>query len=363
MSNAIAVIGANFGDEGKGAATDYLCEREDASLVVRFNGGAQAGHTVVTPEGERHVFSHFGSGSFLGVPTYLSKFFLLNPVVFAREQIELDQIGIRNMVYADPEARVTTIVDMLINQAIEDQRAYGRHGSCGLGINETVERCMHPAYDLRFKDLADPDSRLEQIVQNWLPSRMKALGLPEESVKYTDEMHEQFLMDMDNMRNWVIDTDLQSLNLSKVIFEGAQGLLLDQDRKEFFPYLTRSNTGIKNVRHLCAEARIDTLNAYYVSRTYMTRHGAGPFPTEAAGLRYEDATNVYGHYQGPLRYGHLIPAQLHQRCLEDFGVGYKLILTHCDQLEVPSLEADVYFCGPTRNDVFLKIEDLASAKA
>ena len=83
------VIGANYGDEGKGLMTDFLCRQHSADLVVRFNGGAQAGHTVVTPEGERHVFHHIGSGYFAGVPTYLSKFFVSNPVLFKQEYQEL----------------------------------------------------------------------------------------------------------------------------------------------------------------------------------------------------------------------------------------------------------------------------------
>ena len=182
------------------------------------------------------------------------------------------------------------------------------------------------------------------------PQPITVLGLPKDAVKYTDEMHEQFLMDIDNLRNWVINADLKDMDLRKVIFEGGQGLLLDQDRKEFFPYLTRSSTGMKNVRALCSEAGIDWVDAYYVSRTYMTRHGAGPFPTEAAGMRYEDTTNTYGHYQGPLRYGHLIPEQLYQRCYEDYGNGYRLIFTHCDQLP-PPCEAQLYFAGPTRDDL------------
>ena len=86
------VIGANFGDEGKGLVTDYLCS-QGAGVVVRFNGGAQAGHTVVTPEGERHVFRHFGSGTFLGVPTFLSQFFVCNPILFFEERKQLIDLG------------------------------------------------------------------------------------------------------------------------------------------------------------------------------------------------------------------------------------------------------------------------------
>ena len=68
---AYAVIGANYGDEGKGLITDYLCRQVENPLVIRFNGGAQAGHTVTTPEGIRHIFSHFGSGTLAGA-SYLS---------------------------------------------------------------------------------------------------------------------------------------------------------------------------------------------------------------------------------------------------------------------------------------------------
>src|SRR4051812_30640034 len=80
-----AVIGANYGDEGKGLVTDYLAEEGEGAVVVRFNGGAQAGHTVVTPEGKRHVFHHFGSGTFRKARTHLSRFFISNPALFRPE--------------------------------------------------------------------------------------------------------------------------------------------------------------------------------------------------------------------------------------------------------------------------------------
>ncbi len=76
MSKVIAVIGAGYGDEGKGLMTDYFSSQYDDAVVIRSNGGAQAGHTVVTPEGQRHVFSHFGSGTFNGSPTFLSRHFV-----------------------------------------------------------------------------------------------------------------------------------------------------------------------------------------------------------------------------------------------------------------------------------------------
>lgn len=360
MKRAIAVVGSSYGDEGKGVTTDFLCHRESASLVVRYNGGAQAGHTVVTPEGLRHVFSHIGSGTFLGVPTLLSRFVVLNPAVFHREFTDLEMLGVgaKLSVFADLDCRVSTLADMLINQALEDSRGHQRHGSCGVGFNETVERSTHPEFDLRFRDLRNPDAKLEKIYKEWVPLRLKALGLPETAITIPDEMHEQYLSDNDHFVNWVVSAELADVAGDTIVFEGAQGLLLSEDRQEFFPHLTRSHTGIRNVRLLCAENGIDTLEGYYVSRTYLTRHGAGPFPGEATGLNFEDATNIYGHFQGPLRYGNLDPVSLHHRCFGDFGVGYRLVLTHCDQLS-PPCEAALYFAGPTRNSVMIPEEKAA----
>lgn len=114
------VIGANFGDEGKGLMTDTFASQYESCLVVRCNGGSQAGHTVITPEGNRHVFKHFGSGTLAGAHTLLSQDFIINPIVFRTEREELvSQFGIAPVVYADDRAIITTPFDMLLNQAKE----------------------------------------------------------------------------------------------------------------------------------------------------------------------------------------------------------------------------------------------------
>jgi adenylosuccinate synthase len=134
------------------------------------------------------------------------------------------------------------------------------------------------------------------------------------------------------------------------VFEGAQGLLLDQNNKEYFPHLTRSNTGMQNVRALCKQAGIDDIETYYVSRTYLTRHGAGPLPGEDASLRYDDDTNLEHPWQGTLRFAPL-DAGLVARCRKDFGGSdFKLVLTHCDQ-KAPPLNPTMRAEGPTREAV------------
>jgi adenylosuccinate synthase len=147
------------------------------------------------------------------------------------------------------------------------------------------------------------------------------------------------------------------------IFEGAQGLLLDQDNKEFFPHVTHSKTGMHNVRLLCAQAGITDIDTYYVSRTYLTRHGAGPLPGEDSALAFADDTNVEHKYQGRIRFAPLDMAPLRDRCnIDSEGQAYTLVLTHCDQLPTPCY-AGLKSYGPTRVDVEASVDPAYNVKA
>jgi adenylosuccinate synthase len=355
MRAARAVIGANFGDEGKGLVVDYLCSR-GAGCVVRFNGGAQAGHTVVTPgEEERHVFHHVGSGAFHGVPTYLSRFFVCNPLAFLKEWDELQAVlGVPPRVFAHPQCLVTTFADMIINQAKEDMRGADRHGSVGMGLNETVNRSQLPHLSITMADLwndADLRPRLREICGKYAAFRMG------DAIPDCEEMIEAFCRACRQFAGMVHPLGIEQC--PDPVFEGAQGLLLDQDNKEFYPHVTRSKTGMHNVRILCKEAGIDYVEAYYVSRTYLTRHGAGPLPNEliGTGVKFHDDTNCDHPYQGPLRFGTL-DRHWAVRCSMDAHADASLpcspclVLTHCDQLPPPRVgPQDIYAYGPTRNDI------------
>lgn len=339
------IIGANFGDEGKGLVTDYLCATQGADVVVRFNGGAQAGHTVVTPDGQRHVHSHFGSGTLAGVPTYLSEFFICNPIMFYKERDELAALGVTPVVYAHPRCLVTTFADMIINQRKEDSRADKRHGSTGLGLHETVQRSSVPNLEITMADLWNHVNLEPILVELCTKYAEFRTGKPIEDY---ENMIEKFMHGCNEFAD-----DVNSLGIAQCkdpVFEGAQGLLLDQNNKEFFPHVTRSNTGMQNALALCGYAGVTDFETYYVSRTYLTRHGAGPLPGEDSKLKFYDNTNVVHNYQGKLRFAPLDYESLLARCLADHGIGFKLVLTHCDQL-APVFPADLYSNGPTRNDV------------
>lgn len=341
---ARVVIDSNFGDSGKGLVTDWLCS-QGAGMVVRFNGGCQAGHTVVTPEGERHIFRHIGSGTFCGVPTFLSQFFVCNPILFFGEMNQLSALGIRPDVYAHPDCLVTTFADMLINQARENKRGDKRHGSCGIGFHETITRSKLPELKITMGDLWNGSKRLEsQLVEICGKYSHFRSGASFEDAVAIGE----FIKCCYQFAEYV-----QPLGIGQckdIVFEGAQGLLLDKNNKEFFPHLTHSNTGMTNVEVLCSQAGITSKEIYYVSRTYLTRHGAGPLPGEDSDMEFGDDTNRPNQFQGKLRFAPL-DAGLEARIKRDAGSNnYKLVLTHCDQHE-SDREADLYSYGPTRNDL------------
>ncbi len=337
---AQAVIGAGWGDEGKGLLTDALARPD--TLVVRFNGGAQAGHTVVAPDGRRHVFHGIGSGTFRGAATFLSRCHVHNPLLHGEEVAQLRHLGLAPRVIADPRGMVTTPWDMMLNQMTEQARNAGRHGSCGMGLNETVTR-TEAGFALTAGQLGDAGTLrgvLHAIRAQWVPQRLDALGL-RPGPDWLARLDSSGIWDafMDAAQAFAAEVpmaaDAIAAHPGPVLFEGAQGLLLDAEHR-WFPHVTRSRTGLTNVAVLAREAGIDALDVTYVTRAYATRHGAGPFPREAE-LSYPDATNVPNPWQGMLRFGELDLDLLHEAVAADMDasllpVSHRLAVTCVDQV-------------------------------
>jgi adenylosuccinate synthase len=323
MPDISAVIGANYGDCGKGLITDYLSDNN--TLVVRFNGGAQAGHTVVRSDGRGHVFHHFGAGTLSGADTYLARKFIVNPAIFVQElKILLMTDRPFPDVFVDPLAKVTTPYDMMLNQAIETLRGLsgtGRHGSCGLGINETVVRHgLGYPLNITAKDILTQSrillrDRLDTIRSEYVPKRSKDLGMADVPHIMDERVLEHFLDDIEVFKHYVSANLFGYTNAGykRVVFEGAQGLGLDE-KAEGFPYVTRSRTGLHNVMEILNESDLaagQILSAYYVTRPYLTRHGPGPLENELDEKPHRDIidrTNVPNEWQGTIRYGSLEPA-------------------------------------------------------
>jgi len=322
-SRAQAVIGAGYGDEGKGRMVDVIAHGLGAgTVVVRSNGGAQAGHSVVTPDGYAHVFHHLGSGALGGATTHLSRFMVSQPMMLVEELRAVAALGGTVAITADPRGFVTTPWDMMANQAVEVARGAGRHGSCGLGFGETVGRCEETGFALTVADLARCDlrERLIAIRDAWLPARLAALGVAEGGAggeflvaARSDRLLERYLADCGDYLEFVAmrpDGDLGAA--AHVLFEGAQGLMLDQQHRDF-PFVTRSNTGIVNMVAIAAEAGIDRIDAHYMTRCYVTRHGRGPMVDErdiGGFFAVVDPTNGPNSWQETIRTGLLDVAVL-----------------------------------------------------
>jgi len=344
------VIGACFGDEGKGHLVDYHAI-ESNGIVVRFNGGSQARHTVVTIDGKRHTFSHFGSGTFSKYDTFLSKHFVVNPILFLDELKKIEILGFKPKVYIHPECIFTTPYDMILNQIIEEHRGEKRHGSCGVGVNETIERNLKSYYtmmdiDWLYYAMKTLPDIFRGITKEYIPKRLKAVGInkiPEKYINLIDNknIQKRFISDLETFKKYIIPSYYDVLKDRNLIFEGAQGLLLDEDHP-FFPNVTRSKTGLHNVVEIAKIIGLSELDITYVTRCYITRHGAGPFPNEVFKLPYKnivDDTNLTNKYQGSLRFGildlSLLSSTINRDLLYSYGMKKKVTIavTCLDQID------------------------------
>jgi adenylosuccinate synthase len=341
------VIGLGFGDEGKGITTAYLCHQAPHPLVVRFNGGHQAGHTVVTADGRRHVFSSLGSGSLSGAPTYWSRYCTFYPPGFVNEYKALMRLGVSPELYLDALCPVTTCYDVLYNRALE--RSRNPHGSCGLGFGATIER-QEAGCTLWAKDLWDLDLLATKLkaIEQYYNARVKWSGNRQLSELYHDYSFEQ----IKDQYLGVVQTCTQVAKLVyekaflashktekevSLLFEGAQGVLLDMD-SGFFPHVTRSSTTSKNALELLRRHGLPEPEIYYVTRSYQTRHGAGPMTNEHLRLElshHEKETNVSNEWQGGFRTSVLDRNLLHYALACDArysqGLPKHLVVTCLDQ--------------------------------
>lgn len=325
MTDIKVVVGANFGDEGKGLMTDYFCHqatsKKKSCIVVMSNGGAQRGHTVNLLDGKKHVFKHFGSGTLTGADTYCPSEFILNPMEFVREFADLQQLFISPVVYVESLCRWSTPYDMIINQAVETAREDKKHGSCGMGIWETVYRWsvqpdLYTIYEFNKLPHFMKVDYLKRIRDNWLPKRLKEHGvtsIPGEwkDIVDSDFLIENFIEDVKVFCNKTIRVCRPILNTyDTVVFESGQGLLLDENMTFYGDNTTPSNTGIYNAcKRINTQFSDANVEFCYVTRTYMTRHGAGRFLTECNKSNINstmfDETNITNPFQDNLRYGEL----------------------------------------------------------
>lgn len=310
---AIVTVGLGFGDEGKGATMDFLARTHDAEVVVRYSGGSQAGHNVQRPDGARHTFSQFGAGTLAGAKTYLGPRMIISPATMIPEAEHLQTLGVADpfrSLSVHPDCLVSTTYHMLMNRLREVARGDNRHGSCGLGIGESRHYWLRYGQDAIFAgDLRDPrtlKTKLTLLRDRFL-LEMQELSFLDETMAaaITERWPSQ---EADSLEH-----DSQGFTLSHriphaktVLFEGAQGVLLDE-WKGFHPYTTWSTVTTDPAWELIEEHEIEDVTVLGLTRAYTTRHGSGPFPTFdpdfTAGI--QDLGNPVNDWQGAIRCGPL----------------------------------------------------------
>ena len=327
----IAVIGKNFGDEGKGFTCSRLASSLKKSLIIKHNGGGQAGHTVEDPEGKwRFIHHQIGAGAEYHVPTLFADSFMPDLFQLGKEVKDFTELfGFQPILYSEKNARITTIDDVLLNMGAELARGKNRHGSCGMGIEECVQRNA-AGYGITVEELAtwsnqDLLDRLKQIRKEYTGRRAEIVGIQapasSKAMRQSNLMNPYYEM-LNNERvleNFVeevkenvklltlVDADRKWLEkFQHLIFETGQGLLLDQDYEAYAPHLTSSKTGIHNPAIFLEKRGLSLEEAIYVTRPYVTRHGNGPLPCEVNRSELpgvgEDLTNQPNEWQGTLRY-------------------------------------------------------------
>lgn len=283
MANVI-VIGAQWGDEGKGKITDLLSRSAD--VVVRYQGGVNAGHTIVV-QGQTFKLHLIPSGilypnteCIIGCGTVIDPQVLIGEL----DQLESYNISTRNLLISET-AHVTMPYHRLLDLAAEERRGKYKIGTTGRGIGPTYADKSERT-GIRVLDLMDETGLREQLLWTINDKNVileKLYNLPPLD---PEEVINKYLEYAQRLRPHVVDTSLKIYDAIRrrrnILFEGAQGTLLDLDHGTY-PYVTSSNpvAGGACVGTGVGPTMIDRVIG--VAKAYTTRVGEGPFPTESDG--------------------------------------------------------------------------------
>lgn len=320
------VIGLGFGDEGKGMAVAHEVGRSRAcgldAMVVRFNGGPQAAHNVRIVDWEggirHHTHAQFGSGALLGADTVLTRGMLVNPLSIGSEAEALaaacgDPLVLSRLT-VDRRCPVTLPLHARANRELERRRGAARHGSTGLGIG-IARVCEHAVVTgeapedmlVDVGSIVDGEGLSDRIAfwAGWVDDRfgLSLASDAEESVAEAIMLRRTLSTLADAGMRIADDADAivreaMADGWTGVTFEGSQGILLDE-RYGWFPHVTYGDMTADNARRVAGDLPLRVLG---ITRTYQTRHGAGPMPTEGT-LFAPEVDNGTSEWAGAFRTG------------------------------------------------------------
>jgi len=285
MSN-VAIIGAQWGDEGKGKIVDLFTE--DADIVVRFQGGNNAGHTLVV-DGKKTILHLVPSGALHpGKLCVIGNGVVVDPEILIEEIVALKRQGHLaddSRLRLSEQAHVIMPYHKSIDLARERLRGKGKIGTTGRGIGPAYEDKV-ARVGIRFVDLLEEDTFRDKLRRNIEEKNIYLKAILKEKTLDFDEIHDAYGRYREQLKGYVADTgrllDREIRAGKRVLFEGAQGTLLDVDHGTY-PYVTSSSTITGGA---CSGSGVGPQHIQQVigiSKAYATRVGSGPFPTELDG--------------------------------------------------------------------------------
>lgn len=368
---ATSVIGLQWGDEAKGKVVDLLTEKHE--IVIRYQGGNNAGHTVKFG-GNTYKLSLLPTGILHShVKSVIAPGVVINPNAILQELDGLAQGGedCASRLMISDRAHVICPWHLPEERAFEATRGGDAIGTTMRGIGTCYRDKVGRFHAIRMGDLILKDAFAAKV-REIVPTKQKILNAlnPDGEQMNADQIIEEYSECADRLRPLVADTTAWLLNAleegKKLLFEGAQGSLLDVDHGTF-PYVTSSNSsgcGIHSGSGIPARA-ID--NMIGVAKAYTTRVGGGPFPTELdndIGQRIRDAGNEYGTVTGRPR-----------RCgwLDTVATRYSARISGVDSVTIALLDVlsgfdELNICeaydinGTVTRDLPARCEDLEAAK-
>jgi adenylosuccinate synthase len=293
----IVIVGAQWGDEGKGKVTDLLAERADA--VVRFQGGNNAGHTIVR-NGETWKLHLMPSGILHpGKLCVIGNGVVIDPKVLTDE---LDELRRRNV--DTGSLRISANAHLIMPYHLMlDHAGEAKLGKLEIG---TTRRGIGPCYadkaarlGIRMQDLLDEKILKKKIVAALEPKRLSLRPFARDPALDLQAMTDDYLTYGHRLERYIADTSRLVLDKlddrEMVVFEGAQGALLDIDHGTY-PFVTSSNPVAGAACIGAGVGPMDISEVWGVAKAYVTRVGAGPFPTEIEGELAEEIRERGGEY-------------------------------------------------------------------
>ena len=281
MAKSLVVIGAQWGDEGKGKIIDILTEKAD--LVVRFQGGHNAGHTLVI-DGEKTVLHLIPSGIFNDAKCLIGNGVVLHlPTIIKEiEYLESKGIDVQSKLMISSQCPLILPSHIAIDEAREKSLGKNAIGTTGRGIGPVYEdkvarRAVH-VMDLFEEDLFRSKLTSLTTYHNFLLEKLYESEGTDLEGTYKDWMNH-----FNKIKNLIVDSSEAVNNLksqgSNILFEGAQGSMLDIDQGTY-PFVTSSNTLSGAASLGSGSGPLDIDGVLGITKAYATRVGSGPFPTE-----------------------------------------------------------------------------------